>query len=158
MRSVLGRVLSPTGFLLVACCFLLPFVTVSCGAGSVTSTYNGTDLVAGDRAQVSVAASDGAVPPQAAIDEARDRGSKPIESQALIVAALAVVVCGLVLSGVLTPWYRALAATGSGLIGAVLLGAAKSSPSTPPVPGSRPTRCHSSATRQPGFPPSRRTR
>ena len=50
---MLRRLVSPTGFVLVAICFLLPFVTVRCTpvdpAGTVapTATFTGVDLVVG---------------------------------------------------------------------------------------------------------------
>jgi hypothetical protein len=50
-RSLLRRLSSPVGFLLVAACFLLPFVTVSCGATQQLDlyrhTYTGVDLATG---------------------------------------------------------------------------------------------------------------
>jgi len=57
-----ARWLSLTGFLLVAFCFLLPFVAVACdapgGFGRVqpggSTTYTGFDLVTGDRPDVTV--------------------------------------------------------------------------------------------------------
>ncbi|MBB5872359.1 hypothetical protein F4553_005793 [Allocatelliglobosispora scoriae] len=58
MVLLLRRLLSPTGFVLIGLCFLLPFVTASCSAGpetgapvgesvEISGTYTGTDLLLG---------------------------------------------------------------------------------------------------------------
>jgi hypothetical protein len=53
--SLLGRLASPTGFVLVGPCFVLPFLIVSCSGESDghrirgSLSYTGTDLVGGGR-------------------------------------------------------------------------------------------------------------
>lgn len=54
-RTLLNRLLSPAGFGLVLLAFLLPFATVSCGAGEgrVDATLSGVDLAIGGMPDVS---------------------------------------------------------------------------------------------------------
>jgi hypothetical protein len=54
-RTLLSRLLSPAGFGLVLILFLLPFATVSCGAGTerVDATLSGVDLAIGSMPAVS---------------------------------------------------------------------------------------------------------
>jgi hypothetical protein len=136
LHPLVRRLLSPAGFLLVACCFLLPFVTVSCTPApkaTLSLTYTGADLVAGSRAEVGVTdefrriykpiaeayglpSSTGAV---------RDTQTKPIAPQHLMAMALALAISGIVLSGLTQPWPRALAVSGTALTAAIILGGAE---------------------------------
>jgi hypothetical protein len=61
-RTLLRRLLSPAGFGLVLIFFLLPFVTVSCGAGTdkVDATFTGMDMAVGGMPDVQSAETDAA--------------------------------------------------------------------------------------------------
>jgi hypothetical protein len=125
------RLISPTGLLAVAACFLLPFVTVSCSSGpavAATATYRGVDLVVGARAQLSVSdelrqdagqapSIDGA--PVPTLDQVRVQYTKPIPVQPFMVLVLVLLGLGGVSAVVRTPWPRALAESGFAL-GALL--------------------------------------
>jgi hypothetical protein len=118
------RLITPAGFVAVAACFLLPFVTVSCSAlpgMSATATYRGVDLAAGAQAQITVSdeirrdagqapSIDGA--PIPTIAQMRDEYSKPIPVQPFIIVVLVLLGLGAVSAFVQAPWPRALAESG----------------------------------------------
>jgi hypothetical protein len=130
-RALTKRLISPTGFLAVASCFLLPFVTVSCTADrgvGVTATYRGADLVVGARAQLAVSGEprpnagqgwlvDGSYLPP--LDQLSVAYSKPIPVQPFLVVVLVLVGLGVVSGVVRGRWPRALAESGFAL-GALL--------------------------------------
>ena len=127
MHPLLRKLLSPVGFLFVALCFLLPFAAASCQSpqfGSNSASYTGADLVSRGRPEVHL--SDQVrqqypnVPPGYADDQIRQETS-PVPVQALLVGALGAAVAGIVVAALRRPWSRALAATGTGLITAILL-------------------------------------
>jgi hypothetical protein len=130
-RALLRRLLSPGGFVLVACCFLLPFVTVSCSnTPGVSATYTGKDLVVGGRADFAVPdeyrpqVESDFPPDQAAVPSPSEMlapYTKPIERQPLAALVLLVVVIGVLAVAIGPPWPRTLVAGGAGLIGAVFL-------------------------------------
>jgi hypothetical protein len=115
-----ARWLSPAGFLLVAVCFLLPFVAVACdapgGFGRVepggTTTYTGFDLVTGGEPDVTA---DRLRPPAARRD---DR----LGPQPLAIAVIVLVAAGVV-SAVALPRRRSRRAAGAALaaVAALLL-------------------------------------
>jgi hypothetical protein len=124
LHPLLRRLLSPVGFLFVAVCFLLPFVTASCDSpdlGPASVTYSGADLVTGGHPHL--AASDkvrrqyASVPPGYA-----DQQIPPVPVQPLLVAALGLAAAGIVLCGLRRPWPRALATAGAALVTAIVLG------------------------------------
>jgi hypothetical protein len=98
----------------------------------MSATYSGADLIAGSRAKVSVTdafqrsygpiAKASGLPATATI---ADQQTKPIGSQPLMATALALVTCGIVLSRLIAPWPRALAATGTALTAAIVLAGAE---------------------------------
>jgi hypothetical protein len=130
-RGLPKRLISPTGFLAVAACFLLPFVTVSCSSApgvAATATYRGADLVVGARAQLAVSdelrrdagqapAIDGA--PMPTLDQERVEYTKPIPVQPLMIVVLVLLGLGVVSAVVRMPWPRVLAESGFAL-GALL--------------------------------------
>jgi hypothetical protein len=121
------RLLSPAGFLLVAVCFLLPFVTVACTpqpGDTMSATYRGTDLVTGGRATIGLsegfehdvgpaATAYGLPTPTTAV---RDRYARPIAAQPLLAATLVLTIAAIVLSGLGRAWPRALTGFGAAVL------------------------------------------
>jgi hypothetical protein len=98
----------------------------------MAATYSGADLIAGSRAKVSVTdAFERSYGPNAkavgfpATTTLADQRTKPIGSQPLMAAALAIAMCGIVLSGLFAPWPRALAAICAALTAAIVLAGAE---------------------------------
>ncbi len=133
-RTLLRRLASPVGFLLVAGCFLLPFITVSCGSRDGTDTvraaYSGLDLANGRPATVEpnpgggapVDAGDAPASLDELIDLAAAQGfPRPIDSQPLITGALWLAVLGAAVALVPWPWWRALAGTAIAVLALISL-------------------------------------
>jgi len=125
------RLLSPTGFLLVAGCFLLPFATASCATGKepIAGAFTGADLVTGHLPTREFVISTeenfrrhGDTPPQATIDRIA-ASVRPIGWQPLLAAALLVVLLGVASALVRRPRLRPLCAMVAALIAGVLLAA-----------------------------------
>jgi hypothetical protein len=116
-----GRWLSPTGFVLVALFFLLPFVAVSCdapggfgrAAPGGTTTYTGVTLVTGGAPEVS---------PADRVRPAADRRDDRLGVQPLAGALLLLAVGGAVAAIVVRPrLYRRLIAATVAAIGLAFL-------------------------------------
>jgi hypothetical protein len=127
-RSLLRRLPSPVGFLLVGACFLLPFVTVSCGATPQDDlyrhTYTGVDLATGRVPAVTAGpfldtaiAKSGATPAQVADALAVvSRYTHPTPAQPLLIVALICTALGVLAAVVPAAWWRALSSgTAAGL-------------------------------------------
>ena len=131
MGPLARRLLSPTGFVLVAGCFLLPFATASCATGKepVAGAFTGADLVTGHLpAREFVISTEenfrrhGDIPPQDTIDRVA-ASVRPLGWQPLLAAALLVVLLGAASALMRRPWFRALCAALAALIAGVLLAA-----------------------------------
>ena len=132
--SLIGRLASPTGFLLVGLCFVLPFLTVSCDTqadgqrvrGSLS--YTGADFVVGGRVDLYYEAEARDERGVQRIEETDLKQSpigggpvEPIPVQPLAVATVALLGAG-VLAGLLRPsGLRRLTAGALALVAAVLL-------------------------------------
>src|SRR5262245_14381454 len=129
------RLSSPTGFIVIAACFLLPFVTVSCSSApgaAITANYTGADLVVGARADLTaseqVRERFGPTPtvdraPLPTLAQIHDHYTKPIPVQPFMVFALVLLGVGIVAAAVPLPWPRALAESGLALGALVFLAA-----------------------------------
>jgi hypothetical protein len=127
------RISGPAGFLVVAACFLLPFVTVSCtpaspGIGGMTATYSGADLVLGRRADLTASpqllARMGPSPhidggPLPTLAQTHDQYMQPIPVQPFLIVTLILLGLGIAAGAIPRPWPRALAESSLAL-GAVL--------------------------------------
>jgi hypothetical protein len=92
-HPLVRRLISPAGLLLVALCFALPFVAVSCDTPiKASAQYTGADLVVGGSPSVSVDQG-GAAQQQ---DELAD---EPIGVQPAAVVALLAVLAGILVAG-----------------------------------------------------------
>jgi hypothetical protein len=92
-HPLVRRLISPAGLLLVALCFTLPFVAVSCDDPVQASvTYTGTDLLAGGTPSVSVA-EDGV-----AEQDAEALPDEPIAVQPAAVVAMLAVLAGVLVA------------------------------------------------------------
>jgi hypothetical protein len=92
-HPLVRRLVSPAGLLLVAICFALPFVSVSCDAPvRLRADYTGADLVVGGTPSVSV--SDEAVSGQ----DADDLSDEPIDMQPAAVVAMLSIVAGILVA------------------------------------------------------------
>jgi hypothetical protein len=125
----------PAGFLAVAACFLLPFVTVSCtpaspGVGGMTATYSGADLVLGRRADLTASpqllARMGASPhidgaPLPTLAQTHDQYTQPIPVQPFLIVTLILLGLGIAAGAVPRSWPRALAESSLALGGILFL-------------------------------------
>ena len=119
--------------MLVACCFLLPFVTVSCGndQGQLTASFTGRDLVAGGTAELG-----STIDPEALrtatdlngghdadphVDELGSAYTKPIDVQPFLLIALVLVGLGGLAGAWPWPWSRALLGSGIAATATVFL-------------------------------------
>jgi hypothetical protein len=123
-RRVLRRLASPAGFLLVAGCFLLPFVTVSCGSpggsDTVRASYSGVDLAAGRVPNVEK--SETASPVDEITGLAAAQGyPRPISRQPLLSAALVLIALGALMALVPRPWWRALTTSAAAALALMVL-------------------------------------
>jgi hypothetical protein len=132
-RSLLRRLPSPVGFLLVAACFLLPFVTVSCGASPqgdlYRHTYTGVDLATGRVPAVTAGpgldtaiAKSGATPAEVAYVQAVVSGSThPTPTQPLLIVALICKAVGVLAAFVPAVWWRALSSGTAAVLALIFL-------------------------------------
>jgi hypothetical protein len=105
-HPLLRRLVSPAGLLLVALCFTLPFVAVSCDTPvQVRADYAGTDMLAGGRPSVTV--SDETVSPQ----DAEELSDEPIDLQPAAVLAMLAIVAGILVAALATRRARVLGGT-----------------------------------------------
>jgi hypothetical protein len=126
VRPLVRRLLSPAGFLLVAMCFLLPFVTVSCEMGTVdaTATYTGTDLVGGgvpDRTipvEPELGRTDSG---SVTLPELTGGDEQPIAVQPLAVIAMGLLVLGIAAAALPQAGPRAALAAGLAAVAALVL-------------------------------------
>jgi hypothetical protein len=86
------RLVSPAGLLLVALCFALPFVAVSCDSPevSVTAEYTGTDMVVGGEPAVSVSGDQ--------VPEEPGEADEALGVQPAAVLAIAAIVAGILVA------------------------------------------------------------
>ncbi len=136
LHPLVRRLLRPGGLLLVAGCFLLPFVTVSCSpaassemspSGSsgppVTVTYAGTDLAAGARPSVWWSGD--------AQNIKRDLQFDPVQEvprlgvQPFVIVALVLVLAGVATGALRSRWARDLAGAATAVLGAIFLAGAE---------------------------------
>lgn len=131
MGPLVRRLLSPTGFVLVAGCFLLPFATASCGTDTepIAGTFTGADLVTGHlpTREFVISVSEnyrkhGDTPPQDLIERIA-ASVRPIGWQPLLAAALLFALLGAAAGLMRRPWFRTLFATVAALVAGVLLAA-----------------------------------
>jgi hypothetical protein len=132
-RSLLRRLPSPVGFLLVAACFLLPFVTVSCAATPKEDlyrhTYTGLDLATGRVPTVTAGpnlataiAKSGATPAEVAYVHAVASGyTHPTPAQPLLIVALICTALGVLAAVVPAPWWRALSSGTAAVLALIFL-------------------------------------
>lgn len=127
---LLAKLLSPTGFVLVALSFTLPFVVVSCDAGDgakATATYTGIDLARGSKATISAttvfedgyARQVGGTPPT--VSSIQGKHIFPIGVQPLILAVAALLLAGLASEALRNRTARAVAATSAAGCAAIVL-------------------------------------
>jgi hypothetical protein len=116
-HPLVRRLVSPAGLLLVAICFALPFVSVSCDTPvRLRADYSGVDMLGGGTPSVSV--SDEAVSGQ----DAEDVSDEPIDVQPAAVVAMLAVVAGILVAALRGRRARLLGGTAAALATVVLLG------------------------------------
>lgn len=114
-HPLVRRLLSPVGLLLVAICFGLPFVAVSCESPGVTVTaeYTGTDLLVGGTPSVSVTGD------QVSQESAEEEADDPIDVQPAAVLALLAIISGIGVAAL--PGHRRRLVGAAAAAGATLL-------------------------------------
>ncbi len=124
---VLRRLLSPGGFVLVALCFALPFLTVSCEAPGHTGsgTYRGVDLVVGGSPELSWDGLTKDVLPEEFRSEQDPDEPAPLDPQPLAVIAMILVLVGAGTALLGTEWSRALAGLACAAVAAMFLAGAQ---------------------------------
>jgi hypothetical protein len=91
-HPLVRRLLSPAGLLLVALCFALPFVAVSCDTPiRASAQYTGADLVVGGAPTVSVAE-------RGAAQQDDELADEPIDVQPAAVVALLAILAGILVA------------------------------------------------------------
>jgi len=116
-NPLVRRLLSPAGLLLVALCFSLPFVAVSCDTPvQMRADYSGTDLLAGGRPSVSV--SDEAVSQQ----DAEELSDEPIDLQPAAVLAMLAVIAGILVAALPTRRFQVFGGTVAAVATVLFLG------------------------------------
>ncbi|MGH3737273.1 MAG: hypothetical protein ACRDT6_16900 [Micromonosporaceae bacterium] len=127
MTAVLRRLLSPAGFALVAVCFLLPFLTVSCEAeghrGEVT--YQGADLVVGGAPDVAMDGMTREELPEGLRSNEQIDELEGLEPQPFAIAALLLIVVGAATVLLPTAWSRALGGLACAAVATMFLVAAQ---------------------------------
>lgn len=99
-QTLVGKLVSPTGLVMVLLCFLFPFVTISCESVVVDyeATYHGTDFVVGGDPDVEVNG------PGSGADEEEPDQDAHVGPQALALLAVICIVAGIVVA--LLPYAR----------------------------------------------------
>lgn len=116
-HPMVRRLVSPAGLLLVAICFALPFVSVSCDTPvRLRADYTGVDMVGGGTPSVSV--SDEAVSRQ----DADDLSDEPIDVQPAAVVAMLAIIAGLLVAALRGRRARLFGGTAAALATVVFLG------------------------------------
>lgn len=124
---MLRRLLSPGGFALVALCFLLPFLTVSCQADGHrgSGTYQGIDLVYGGPPDITM---DGLSPdnlPEVMRSKEEPDQPAPLDPQPFAIASLLLVLAGAATALLRTAWSRALGGLACAAVAVMFLAGAQ---------------------------------
>lgn len=128
MHPLIRRLLSPAGFVLVGLLFLLPFVTASCGDGTVavTESYTGIDLGAHRSPQIDPLL-------QSELDLGAGRSPvvpatgtapgvpRPVPVEGAVAAAFGAVLVGVLTALLRRPWSRALTGVAAAGVAGILL-------------------------------------
>ncbi|MGH3647056.1 MAG: hypothetical protein ACRDTM_07760 [Micromonosporaceae bacterium] len=124
---VVRRLLSPGGFVLVAVCFLLPFLTVSCEAEGHRGelTYQGTDLVVGGAPDVAMDGMTRDELPEALRSNEQVKELEGLEPQPFAIASLLLILVGAATALLPTVWSRALGGLACAAVAVMFLVAAQ---------------------------------
>jgi len=122
-RTMLRRLPSPVGFLLVAVCFLLPFATVSCGNTELPDafrvTYTGVDLATGHVGTITAGQT---LPAGSTAGSAIGVGfTRPMPVQPFLITAMVLIALGVLASLVPATWWRALASGAAAVLALIFL-------------------------------------
>ena len=116
-RALVRRLVSPAGLLLVAICFALPFVSVSCDTPvRLRADYAGTDLLVGGTPSVSVSDQD------VSRLDADDLSDEPIDVQPAAVVAMLAILAGILVAALPGRRARLLGGTAAAAVTVVLIG------------------------------------
>lgn len=126
MHPLIRRLLSPAGFVLVGLLFLLPFVTASCGGGSVavTESFTGIDLATHQRPEIDPLLQseiNAGYRVHAADTPGATDLPRPLPVEGTIVAALGAVLVGALTVLVRQPWRRAVTGVAAAGVAGILL-------------------------------------
>lgn len=128
MHPLVRRLLSPAGFLLVAICFVLPFVTVSCESSGgdppgviAEGTYSGVDMVVGGAPDLTWQGLGRDDLPEDLQAQEDPEEPEPLDPQPLAILAAVAIALGVAAALLPTRWARTLAGLGCAAIGVVTL-------------------------------------
>jgi hypothetical protein len=123
-RTLLRRLPSPVGFLLVAVCFLLPFVTLSCGSAQTPVegrlTYTGVDLATGHVGTITLKSTPAAGDSTNSITFGSDV-ARPAPVQPFLIVAMVLTALGILTSLVPLAWWRALSGGAAAVLALIFL-------------------------------------